>query len=612
TFSDGTTETIKLSEITVTDGKFSVAIPAAAIVDGQTTEVSAIIVDAAGNESAAGSDTADVDLVAPGDGEGDNGGDVAPTVVINSGEDDIINAAEKDAGVTATITLPEGTNIAEDSVVVAFSDGTTETIKLSEITVIDGKFSVAIPAAAIVDGQTTEVSAIVVDAAGNESAAGSDTAGVDLVAPGDGEGDNGSDVAPTVVINSGDDDTINADEKDAGVTATIELPEGTDLTADSLVISINGGEPQTIKLSDATFDESGKVVVSIPASAIVDGTPVKVDAIVVDVAGNKSATGSDTAGVDLVAPGDGEGDNGSDVAPTVLIDSGEDDTINADEKDAGVTASIELPEGTDLTADSLIISINGGEPQTIKLSDATFDESGKVVVSIPASAIVDGTPVKVDAIVVDVAGNESATGSDTAGVDLVAPGDGEGDNGGDVAPTVLIDSGDDDTINAAEKDVGVTATITLPEGTNTAEDSVVVTFSDGTTETIKLSEITVTDGKFSVAIPATAIVDGQTTEVSAIVVDAAGNESATGSDTAGVDLVAPGDGEGDNGSDVAPTVLIDSGEDDIINADEKGAGVTATITLPEGTNTAEDSVVVTFSDGTTETIKLSEITVTDG
>ncbi|WP_176713159.1 hypothetical protein, partial [Aliivibrio fischeri] len=87
-----------------------------------------------------------------------------------------------------------------------------------------------------------------------------------------------------------------------------------------------------------------------------------------------------------------------DVAPTVLIDSGDDDTINAAEKDAGVTASIELPEGTDLTADSLVISINGGEPQTIKLSDATFDESGKVVVSIPASAIVDGTPVKVDAI----------------------------------------------------------------------------------------------------------------------------------------------------------------------------------------------------------------------
>ncbi|WP_175354201.1 hypothetical protein, partial [Aliivibrio fischeri] len=117
---------------------------------------------------------------------------------------------------------------------------------------------------------------------------------------------------------------------------SIELPEGTDLTADSLVISINGGEPQTIKLSDATFDESGKVVVSIPASAIVDGTPVKVDAIAVDVAGNESATGSDTADVDLVAPGDG--DNGSDVAPTVAINSGDDDTINADEKDAGVTA----------------------------------------------------------------------------------------------------------------------------------------------------------------------------------------------------------------------------------------------------------------------------------
>ncbi|MDD9177136.1 hypothetical protein PVK63_19975, partial [Aliivibrio sp. S2TY2] len=75
-----------------------------------------------------------------------------------------------------------------------------------------------------------------------------------------------------------------------------------------------------------------------------------------------------------------------------------------------------------------------------------------------------------------------ATGSDTADVDLVAPGDGEGDNGGDVAPTVLIDSGEDDTINAAEKDAGVTASIELPEGTNIAEDSVVVTFSDGTTD----------------------------------------------------------------------------------------------------------------------------------
>ncbi|RYU43721.1 tandem-95 repeat protein, partial [Aliivibrio finisterrensis] len=611
TFSDGTTETIKLSEITVTDGKFSVAIPAAAIVDGQTTEVSAIVVDAAGNESAAGSDTADVDLVAPGDGEGDNGGDVAPTVVINSGDDDTINADEKDAGVTATITLPEGTNTAEDSVVVTFSDGTTETIKLSEITVTDGKFSVAIPAAAIVDGQTTEVSAIVVDAAGNESATGSDTADVDLVAPGDGEGDNGGDVAPTVVINSGDDDTINADEKDVGVTATITLPEGTNIAEDSVVVTFSDGTTDTIKLSEITVTD-GKFSVAIPAAAIVDGQTTEVSAIVVDAADNESATGSDTADVDLVAPGDGEGDNGSDVAPTVVINSGDDDTINADEKDAGVTASIELPEGTDLTSDSLVISINGGEPQTIKLSDATFDESGKVVVSIPASAIVDGTPVKVDAIVVDVAGNESATGSDTAGVDLVAPGDGEGDNGGDVAPTVLIDSGDDDTINAVDKDVGVTATITLPEGTNIAEDSVVVTFSDGTTDTIKLSEITVTDGKFSVAIPATAIVDGQITEVSAIVVDVAGNESATGSDTAGVDLVAPGDGEGDNGGDVAPTVVINSGEDDIINAAEKDAGVTATITLPEGTNTAEDSVVVTFSDGTTETIKLSETTVTDG
>ncbi|MDD9192213.1 tandem-95 repeat protein, partial [Aliivibrio sp. S2TY2] len=432
----------------------------------------------------------------------------------------------------------------------------------------------------------------------NESATGSDTADVDLVAPGDGEGDNGSDVAPTVVINSGDDDTINADEKDAGVTASIELPEGTDLTSDSLVISINGGEPQTIKLSDATFDESGKVVVSIPASAIVDGTPVKVDAIVVDVAGNESATGSDTAGVDLVAPGDGEGDNGGDVAPTVLIDSGDDDTINAVDKDVGVTATITLPEGTNIAEDSVVVTFSDGTTDTIKLSEITVTD-GKFSVAIPATAIVDGQITEVSAIVVDVAGNESATGSDTAGVDLVAPGDGEGDNGGDVAPTVVINSGEDDIINAAEKDAGVTATITLPEGTNTAEDSVVVTFSDGTTETIKLSETTVTDGKFSVAIPAAAIVDGQTTEVSAIVVDAAGNESVEGSDRAEVDTTY-GEDIDEPGNDITqPTVSITDNTGDEAELISGTENADITVRFGEGVSSGTAQVVISDEDGDT-------------
>ncbi|MDD9174482.1 hypothetical protein PVK63_06305, partial [Aliivibrio sp. S2TY2] len=404
--------------------------------------------------------------------------------------------------------------------------------------------------------------------------------------------------APTLSIQEVDENgVINEERAENGIQVEVTLPIGTE---EGDKVELHDGDGKVVGEHLITEDDitNGKVEITVPTPTP-DGSYEYV-ADITDPSGDKGPRSTEVEfELDTTAPGDGEGDNGSDVAPKVLIDSGEDDIINADEKDVGVTATITLPEGTNIAEDSVVVTFSDGTTDTIKLSETTVTD-GKFSVAIPAAAIVDGQTTEVSAIIVDVAGNESATGSDTADVDLVAPGDGEGDNGSDVAPTVLIDSGEDDIINADEKDAGVTATFTLPEGTNIAEDSVVVTFSDGTIDTIKLSEITVTDGKFSVAIPAAAIVDGQTTEVSAIVVDGAGNKSATGSDTAGVDLVAPGDGEGDNGGDVAPTVVIDSGGDDTINADEKDAGVTATITLPEGTNIAEDSVVVTFSDGTTE------------
>lgn len=192
-------------------------------------------------------------------------------------------------------------------------------------------------------------------------------------------------------------------------------------------------------------------------------------------------------------------------------------------------------------------------------------------------------------------------------LDTTAPGDGEGENGSNAAPIVLIDSGDDDIINADEKDAGVTVSITLPEGTLIAEDSVVVTFSDGTTDTIKLSDITVTDGKFSVTIPADAIVDGTPVTVDAIVVDAAGNKSTTGSDSAEVDS-SYGEETDDPADEITqPTVSImdnndaDGNNSEVINATEK-ADITLNVTLnSDGTLTAD--ATFTDSDGNVATAK---------
>ncbi|OCH24723.1 hypothetical protein A6E12_17040, partial [Aliivibrio fischeri] len=120
-----TTDTIKLSEITVTDGKFSVAIPAAAIVDGQTTEVSAIVVDVAGNESLEGSDRAEVDTTYGEETDEPDNGITQPTVSItdNTGDEaELISGAEK---ADITVSFGEGLSSGSAQVVISDEDGDT-------------------------------------------------------------------------------------------------------------------------------------------------------------------------------------------------------------------------------------------------------------------------------------------------------------------------------------------------------------------------------------------------------------------------------------------------------------------------------------------------------
>ncbi|HAS8403148.1 TPA: hypothetical protein RZA59_004291, partial [Vibrio vulnificus] len=109
---------------------------------------------------------------------------------------------------------------------------------------------------------------------------------------------------------------------------------------------------------------------------------------------------------------------------------------------------------------------------------------------------------------------------------------------------------------------------------------------------------TITDNKVTYTIAEGDIQHGQDIVVKATIEDGAGNVSDEGKDDAQVDLETASE-------NAAPSVLIESGDDNIINAEEAKGGVEVTITLPAGTNPASDTLHLDIN-GTKVELKLSE------
>ncbi|MGI2002427.1 hypothetical protein, partial [Shewanella frigidimarina] len=243
-----------------------------------------------------------------------------------------------------------------------------------------------------------DVTAQVIDIAGNPSATATDNQPVDNVAA----------PAPTVEFSGmGTDGVFNSDEigTDGTVTATVTLATGTQI-GDTLVVTDGSGNVlATVTVTQAMLNNGFDVEVPVAPGA----TEVNVTAQVIDIAGNPSATATDTQPVDAtMAP-----------APTVEFSGmGSDGVFNSDEigSDGTVTATVTLATGTQV-GDTLIVTDGNGNtlfngPVTQDMLDNGFD------VEVPVTA--GATDVDVTAQVIDIAGNPSATATDNQPVDNVA------------------------------------------------------------------------------------------------------------------------------------------------------------------------------------------------
>ncbi len=558
--------------------------------EGSTLTVTSTITNQSGQTSSPGSDSAIISTIAP------NGG-VAPTVEITTdngagdakyANDGFINRAEMGSATQVGVKISfDVSKVVVGDIVKVTNDGglTYKSITIDDTAKANGYVTTSFDKPA--EGTKLVVDSYIVDAAGNKSSTGEDTAILDTsdLAPGlsvllttDNQDASGAAVA-------GGDGIINKAElsADSGkIKATITLPDNA-VAGDKLTVTGTGNNPQSIELTQAMIDK-GSVDVTFNAPS--NGVKMVVTAEVVDAAGNDSGVKQDSATIDTDSP------NAPNV--TLLTDTNKDGSINAKELGGSSTVSVKIDLPTNAkVGDTLTVSDGSNTAQKVTITQDMLTNGYVTTVPAPAS----GKDLVVTATVTDQSGNTGAPGTANAHIDTTVY--------GEFSATIATDSkdatgapvaGGDGFISKAELDATggkITVNVTIPTGAEVG-DTLVVTGSANTPQTITITQGILTAG--SVDVTFNAPPGGNNAfKTSATISDAAGNTKDGTPDSATIQLDAPG----------TPTVVIStdnqdasgqavSGGDGYINKAElaaAGGKIAVSITLPANAVAGETLLV---------------------
>ncbi|WP_324042237.1 retention module-containing protein [Aeromonas caviae] len=442
-------------------------------------------------------------------GTSSDDGSVDTTANITVSLDDVNAANVANTPISGTSDVGPGR-----TVTLVISDATGKSVTVTAVTDADGNYQTRADLSGLADGNLTVV-ASVTDAAGNPASATDDTTLLDTTPP---------DASITLDGNITPDDVINAAEskQDIAVTGRVggDVKEG-----DTVTLTVNGKAFTGLVLADKTFS------INVPGSELVaDGDKV-IDAKVTttDAAGN-STTVTDTEGYSVDT-----------LAPSVVVHIVDDQLTVGETSDVTFTFSEKVTgfELGDLTVVGGTVTglttSDGGKTWTATFTpDAHFTGTASVTVKENSYT--------------DLAGNKGTGGSDSAAIDTEATG----------APTVVIteDVNNDGTISNTEISGKVDVAVSLP-GDAKAGDTLKVS---GQADRL-LTDADITAGKVGYEFDRPA--DGVTLTVTATIVDAAGNVSLPGSDSATM---------GDTTATGAPTVVIvdDANNDQMLTKAEIG------------------------------------------
>ncbi|MDI1261439.1 Ig-like domain-containing protein, partial [Aquabacterium sp.] len=490
--------------------------------------------------------------------------DTTPPAILTAQLDPSSDSGTKGDGITndATPTI-SGTGDPGAQIKVTMP-GTNEVLTTTVLP--NGTWTVT-PTQNIPNGTTGLVQVTETDAAGNATQT-TVPLSIDTSVPNNG-------AAPTVTIteDANNDGFINKAELTGNVDVKVAFTPAQVSVGDVVKVT-SGGVTNEVSIT-AQNKANGFVATSFTAPA--NGTTMTVISHIEDAAGNRSATGSDTAKLDLSTL--------TGLSISLTTDANDDGFINQSELAGAQTADARVKLPSDAVAgDLLTVTSTGSAPQTITLTQSHID-AGQVQVSVVALA--SGTDLVVTAQVSDAAGNQSAVVSDHAVIatdDILAP-----------KVTIGEDANDDGYINKVELNGNIDVSVALP-ATAKAGDSLLVSANGAAQTPIVLTQADIDKG--SVSVPGiTNPGEGSTLTVTAQVKDVAGNLGATGTDSAVIDTTPPSvltaqlDPASDSGTkgdgitnDATPTISGTGDPGAQIKVTMPGTGeVLTTTVLPNGT-----------------------------
>ncbi|HDU8575977.1 TPA: calcium-binding protein [Vibrio diabolicus] len=523
-----------------------------------------------------------------------NEGDlVSFDITLNQPTEDNINITFSlfDQTATGGSTDESGSDYVNESVLITFSDGTTEEISVDD----NGIFTVSVPLGE--NGFTVSLDSIndsifegpeTFTLSGNTEEQSTPATGIaTIVDDGSGSGLSPDDDRPTVTMS--DAGTINEGEL-ASFKVSLSNPSATDVEVE---LSLNLGDTEAGDLGTLEYNTgSGWVavpndgVVTVPAeqtefdvriASIDDAVYEGPEDFSVTVTGIGAVQGSDTGTATIVDDGSGPGPDPDDDRPSVTItDAG---TINEGEL-ASFKVSLSNPSATDVEVE---LSLNLGDIEAGDLGTLEYNTgSGWVtvpndgVVTVPAgqtqfdvriASIDDAVYEGPEDFSVTVTGIGAVQGSDTGTATIVDDSSGPGPDPDDDRPSVAItDAG---TINEGET---ANFKVTLSNASE-AETQVELGLNLGDTEVGDLGTLEYNTRSGWVAVPNDGVVTvpaGQTEfDVRIASIDDAvyegpedfsvtvtGIGAVQGSDTGTATIVDEGSGPGPDPDDDRPSVTI--------------------------------------------------------
>ncbi|NLY28573.1 MAG: BapA prefix-like domain-containing protein, partial [Alcaligenaceae bacterium] len=381
------------------------------------------------------------------------------TITEDANNDVVISADELSGLIDVRVDLPAGSEVGDT---LRISDGITSIdIILTENDITEGYVTTqfAVPP----EGGIITVTAILINAAGDASLPGSDTARIDTTTTGSGTQDTTADNdgdGTAVAITSISDDTGTAgdfttNDQQLRINGTVDLGDATTLTVTA------NGSTYTVGDTFLSVDGLGNWTLDLTGTTLASGTYL-VTATVTDAAGN-IINATQNVIIDAAAPS----------APTILRVV---DNVGSVQGDVPITDTTDDTQPTlHGTAPADAVSINLYEKTLGLVATGIPVNPDGTWTFTPSSPLPDGS-YSFNATAVDAVGNESGYSPDwPIGIDTLA-----GTTGAAPVVTITEDANNDGVISSSELSGNVDVRVSVPAG-SIAGDTLRI--SDGTTTT---------------------------------------------------------------------------------------------------------------------------------